>query len=202
MKIRNLKGFLAAYEKTEYWWEPLDRPIQWACRTMAGHTNQEEVFGKIALVNRTYRTNLHLGASGAEWKLAGVYVDKRVDNILAPLARIKEFSRDSLPPVVEAHERLVRLSYAVTKRVQNSFCAKYLSFHFPHAVPIFDNKAYNTSWRLVGRQLPNNPYPENWNSDYIYHCQAILLLMDYLRQQGYKDPNLKLIDNVLYKSNK
>jgi hypothetical protein len=200
MAVRNTKGFINAYTKAEYWWEPLDRPILTACRMMPNHVANEEVFAKIALVNRVYRANLHLGTTNAEWKLAELLVRMKFDNTIAQLRKLKSFSNKTKASVIAAHEDFVKIAYKVTKRVENSFCAKYLSSHFPAVLPIFDSKSYATSWKLKGGSLGKDLYDNNRNCDYGYHCEAILLLITDLRREGISNPNLKLIDSILYES--
>lgn len=200
MPIRSLKSFLRAYQEVKYDWKPLDEVIFRACREMRSHRSQPKIFAKIALINRTYRANLGRGSGvqWVEWKVANEYIKERTDSILAPLSKVKVFSRTSLPVVLEAHERFVQITHKVTNRVENSFCSKYLSFHFPDVVPIFDNKAYDTSRRLVRNQLKKGLGANRWNFHYIRHCGALLILIDYLRDHGYRNPKLKRIDNVLY----
>jgi hypothetical protein len=200
MAVRNTKDFIKAYRMAQYWWEPLDRPILTACRKMPNHVSNEEVFAKIALVNRVYRANLHLGTTDAEWKLATLLVKINFDNTIAQLRNLKSYSNKSKALVIATHEDFVKITYKVTKRVENSFCAKYLSSHFPAVVPIFDGKSYATSWKLKGRYLGKDLYHNNWNSDYGYHCEAILLLISDLRQERISNPSLKLIDKILYES--
>jgi hypothetical protein len=201
VSINNLNDFRSAYTTATYWWEPQDRPVIWACtKEMPNHSNVNEVFAKVSLVNRLYRANLHMGAKSAEWKVAETLVNERFDMSLSALRALSAFDPASLPTVLDAHECLVKIARSVTERTENSFAAKYLSFHFPAVVPIFDNNAYATGWKLVGRRLSSELYTNRLNCDYGYHCEAILLLVDHLKEHGVNEPNLKLIDNVLYDS--
>ena len=198
MKLRNIKDFIEVYRNVDYYFKPLDQAILRACKKIPDHNNKNEVFAKIALVNRTYRANLNLGAKNAEWHLAEKFVDKNIDNELSPLKNIRRFNLNSIERVVQTHEKLIQIAYTITKRVENSFSSKYLSFHFPKIVPIYDSYSYATSWRLIGNQVKATRYDENWNYDYGYHCEAILLLVEALLSNGIQNPDLKLVDCVLY----
>lgn len=156
------------------------------------------MFAKIALVNRLYSTNLQWAGANIERRLAEHLVKARVDDGLVPLRQIEKLDRSSIAPVVGVHEWLVEAVKKVTRRVENSFCAKYLSFHFPKCVPIFDGYAYENSWRVVKSQLPRGLYPDNWNRDFAYHAEAVLRLTDVLVGAGITDYSLKRIDYVLY----
>lgn len=47
-------------------------------------------------------------------------------------------------------------------------------------------------------QVKATRFDENWNYDYGYHCEAILLLVEALLSNGFQNPDLKLVDCVLY----
>src|SRR5437016_1628556 len=70
-RIKDLRSFLKEYQNHEqgikakdwhyYWWIPLDRPILTACKEHPDHSDYSEIFAKIALVNRMYRSQLGRG---------------------------------------------------------------------------------------------------------------------------------------------
>ena len=202
MKLRQIKDFIQADKNVDYYFRSLDEAILYACRKNPYHNNEEEVFAKIALVNRVYGANLYryLGRAGkeAEWRLAERFVQEKLDNKLLPLKDIRRFNRNSIDTIVQTHEKLVKVTYSITKKVQNSFCSKYLSFHFPKIIPIFDSYSYAASWNLVRKQVKATRFDESWNYDYGYHCEAVLLLVEALLRSGIKNPDLKLVDCVLY----
>ena len=141
MKLKQIKDFIQAYRNVDdyYYFKPLDQAILYACRKHPDHNNESEVFSKIALVNRTYGANLHryLGRASkdTEWRLAKTFVHEIIDNELLPLKHIRRFNRNSIDTIVQTHDKLIQIVYTITKRTQNSFCSKYLSFHFPKIVP-------------------------------------------------------------------
>ena len=141
-----------------------------------------------------------MGVRNAEWKLAELMVNKEVDKFIRDIGRLDRFCRSALNEVLALHEQLVCLAQEVTGRVENSFCAKYLSFHYPKIIPIFDNYAYGKSWELAGRDLPKGLYIANKNVDYCYHCEAVIRLMGLLLETGVAEPDIKVIDYVLYSS--
>jgi len=180
-----------------YWWKYLDRPILEICKDHPEHVKSELVFAKVALINRVYRTNLQMGSRDAEQRLADKLVAAKADRFISALTRIQTFDRRALPSILAVHETFVRLAYRITGRVENSFCSKYLSFHYPASVLIFDNYAY-AALKAIRDSVPRGLYPRNWNRRYAYHCEAVLILLDELRDRGINRPNLKLVDHVLY----
>lgn len=198
---RALADFLEAYRSASYDWERLDRILLDACAATPHHTNVGDVFAKVALINRTYRANLQMGAKNAEWDVAERLVRVGFDGTIADVLPPLRLNRETAPLVVDVHRRLVEVCREITGRVQNSFASKYLAFHAPLAVPIFDGWAYKASWDLVGQHatgwLAAKAKP---NADYGWHVEAVLLLAEHLRDAGVVDPDLKKIDIVLYGS--
>jgi len=194
--MKTMADFRAAYKHASHTWEPLDKVLLDACTSKPDHTDVSEVFAKVALVNRVYRANLHMGGKDAEWNLAKKLATAKFDDVLTVL-RPLTFARETAPAIVEAHGKLVGLCESVTGRVANSFASKYLSFHVPDAVPIFDQYAYSSSWALVGKKC-SGAWATGINEDYGWHAEAVVLLVEDLQTHGVASPSLKQIDIVLY----
>lgn len=198
MALKTVEDFVTAYHHADYRWEELDKPLIRFFAENPRHEDVKIVFGKITLVNRTYNTNLHMAGDEAEWRLARHFVSTSVDKIISPFQAVKRFGRHMLSDLMAVHSDLVSSANEVTHRNENSFCSKYLSFHFPETVPIFDQYAYVTSRRLIGSSLMRGMYLGQKNADYGYHCQAVATLVEALETSGVKDWRIKLIDNILY----
>jgi hypothetical protein len=167
------------------------------------HTVPDEVYAKIRLINRAYLANLHLGTKGAEWKVSERFVAGDADAVITPLRSLSEFSAESLPALLNAHERLLKMARQVTGKVHNSFISKYLHFHCSEVVPIFDNYAYDAIWKLA--HPPKSEYARyggRVNQEYGYYCGAMLKVTRLLREDGVESPRLKLLDVLLYPENR
>jgi hypothetical protein len=205
MPFKNMEKFCAAYKQLEakgglYSWTALDRALIGVCSATPHHVRVDEVFAKVAIINRTYRANLQLGARDAEWKVAEQFVNKgAADAIIAPLRRFSKFSSEALPSLLDSHEKLAKLVQKITKTVQNAFVSKYLHFHFPDTVPIFDSYSYNASWGLAPPpESEFGQYDQRLTRDYGYHCGALLQIIGQLRERGVESPKVKLLDVLLY----
>lgn len=205
--IHNIPWFLEQYRKiqtgirekdpTYYWWIPLDRPIISACRNNPGHSDPCEVAAKVALVNRMYSAQLGKGKMGkfvAEDKVTeSLVVSNRViDDFMRKLSKFTTLNRDNLPTVVECHNKLVEIIRKRLKLKTFSFSSKYLSFHFPRVVPIFDSKATTCARKILKADSAFRGY-----EPYEKHCRQILRLMEVLVEYKLK-PKVKTIDYVLY----
>jgi hypothetical protein len=195
----NLTAFIADYRRpADNSWIPLDRILLRACAEQPLHQSVPEVYAKVTLINRVYKANLEMIGRDAEWNLAELMVKKGADKFIGGIAALGGFRRAILNEVLAAHEQFVCLVQELTPRVENSFCAKYLSFHYPKTIPIFDQFAYTEARKLVGHDLPKGLYSGNKNADYGYHCEAVLRLMAHLVEAGVPEPDIKRIDEVLY----
>ena len=197
MNKPKIDRFIGAYRKYDpnYYYRYIDQAIFLTFQKYPNHTSPEQVFAKISLVNRIYRTNIQRRRKDAEWKLAELLVDKKFDNAITPLKTIKNLDAATLPEIVGIHERFVNIAKKVLRVRATSFCSKYLHFHFPKIIPIFDSKAYETAWKLVGNEINDS---DMGISDYGCYCLTILNLIEKLNIYGIRSANLKAIDYLLY----
>lgn len=178
----------------------LDQQIFSLVNRYPDHENLEAVVAKVIFVNRVYRTNLHLSRKGAELRLAKRFVKARktTDAVVRSVRMLGRFSRKSEPAVSQAHQRLVEVVSRVTQRDEESFCSKYLSFHAPKTVPILDQYAYESAWRLVGHRFERGLFAGTRNRNFRCHAACVLELIDLLGEKGQKRVDLKWLDYVLY----
>lgn len=178
-----------------YWWIPLDRPIFGACIDHPTHSDSCEVYAKVALINRMYSAQLGRGKISkdkAEVQVARALFQSDIDKFIEPLFGLDGLNETVLPEVLKCHDRLVRIVRQGTGKDELSFSSKYLSFHVPRVVPIFDSKASKTA-----RDILKGFFSFRGYGFYEKHCRRILNLMDFLIKGGIK-PNLKIIDYVLF----
>lgn len=168
MKKAKIDKFLAAYKKydPDYYYRYIDEAISRVFQKYPRHTSLEQVFAKISLVNRVYRANIERKRKGAEWELAEHLVDNKFDNTITPLKKIRKFDAGTLPEIVGVHERFVNIAKKALRVRAASFCSKYLHFHCPMIIPIFDSRAYETAWKLVGKEINDS---DDDISDYGYY---------------------------------
>jgi hypothetical protein len=199
----NFQQFVAAYKDAErgtrdkdpahYWRCPLDRIITSACRDNSGHSDVCEVFAKVAIVNRMYRTKLELGGEDQEWQVAEALVMANTDEILTHLNQLGTFGQETMRAVLDSHTRLVQIIHEATNRDEVSFISKYLNFHVPKLVPIIDRRA-----EARAREITAGVYGMNKGGRYEQHLNRLLYLLNQLSANDVMNPDLKLVDHVLY----
>lgn len=205
VRIPDINWFLEEYKKIEsgirdkdpnyYWWIPLDRPILAACKNQPHNSDYCEVYAKVALVNRMYSALLGKGKVPkyeAEDKVAQALCGSDIDNFIEPLFGYDTLTEAILPQVEKCHERLVEIIRLVLGNYSLSFSSKYLSFHVPKVVPIFDSKAVTVSKQILKGISRFQGY-----TAYETHCRRILRLITILAEKEIK-PDVKIIDYVLY----
>jgi hypothetical protein len=198
VKKATIDKFIAAYKKYDPDYDDsryLNEAISQTFQKYPHHTSTEQVFAKISLVNRVQRANIVRRRKGAEWTLAEFLVNKKFDNTITPLKKIRKFDAETLPEIVDVHKRFVNTAKKVLRIRAVSFCSKYLHFHFPKIIPIFDSKASETAWKLVGKEIKDC---YGYRSDYEHYCLAILNIIEKLSLHGIRSININAIDHLLY----
>jgi hypothetical protein len=174
-----------------YSWKLLDQAIFDLVNKYPQHSDLEAVYAKICLINRVYRANMQMAFSGAEIKLAEHFQNRHqtIDGILQSLESLT-FSRESIVQIVMAHKRIEQISFEVLNKKSTSFTAKYLNFHLPDVVPIYDNWSKTNLEKLIGRKISEGAFSE--------YCEGILIIYEELVNKGIRKPSLKIIDCILY----
>jgi hypothetical protein len=179
---------------TYYWWHALDTILMEMCAVRPDHVNVSQVYAKVSIINRVYRANLHMGTDSPEWKVAEAFVENNADEVIAPLRRMRAFDNQTLATVSQCHGDLLNIAHRATNKHPISFCSKYLAFHFPSVVPIYDSLSRTNAQTLTQGQKTTG------DGEYTDHCQRVLLLLKALGDEGIASPQLKLIDCILYGS--
>ena len=199
--MKTVQWFINEYRNAHntYSWPLLDEAIFSTVRKYPLHDDVSSAYAKVVLINRVYRANIQMCRKGAEDLLALGLV-KEADSLINPLSTLRVFNKESSDIVVDVHNNFVKLIQRSvrTNWICNSFASKYLNFHYPQIVPIFDSNAYSTAWELVGDRLPRGLYMDRANRDFCIFCAYVLELADELRSQGIKHINIKFIDAVLH----
>ena len=200
MNKQEIIKLLSEYNKArgDYYFKYLDETLFDLCKKFPDHTDEQKVFAKVAIINNVYRANLHMSGRGAEQRLAAHLVKVKFDDKIELLRNMSAFDKATINDIVRIHGYFVRLTDNLLGKRAISFCSKYLNFHFPNIVPIFDSRAYKTIWRYVGAELNHLDYDDKINADYAYFCDAILEIVKILEANHVKHPSLKIIDVLLY----
>ena len=189
------------YQKKEKRWEFLNGILYDMCSENPEHNNIDIIAGKVILIGRSYAAALERGRGTPGTvddfyydKVAHVMKNQAIDSINDPSKNI-----DKIAEVLKTHRMLVDMFAEIidgNNPNRRSFASKYLHFHCPRFVYLYDNNAKSAASKIV--QYPNktplnnltiNEYDEQYGE---FVCR-ILELKAYLRC----NPSPREIDEFL-----
>lgn len=179
----------AEYVRT---WCEMDRCLYGFFGAHIDHTQEEFVHAKVLLVNRCYQAYAHLRIKEEDLskRLCQLeWLDKEIAAVIPAL----DFEDWALKAVVELHRRLVDKGHEWCGAKLESFFSKYLHFHCPKVVPIYDSR----SWRALNDFFPKKLKA---NRGYYYEgfCACYLELYQHLCTSYQRSITIREIDVVLY----
>lgn len=127
-------------------WEVGNRALYDLCAKHPGHVTDEEIAAKIWLIGRSYAASIERRRGNDGVEVDDFYRDvvvpemkrARVDRWFQPL---RDLRRPGSAAVVPVHKRLTDLFGSISGLQKRSLASKYLHFHFPRAVYLFDERA-------------------------------------------------------------
>ena len=181
------------------------------CAEQSRHNNPVVVAGKLELVGRAYSAAPSRGTKIDKFyaDLAEAVVEQHValDAAITEAHEIKQPSLDGLPLILKAHALLNGLVVdfinskipgggprSVNHRI--SFCSKYLHFHVPTAVPIYDSIAQNALQdRLKAGQFEAARRHSDFAGTYAVFCRKLIA---YASATHSEDWTPRSVDAELY----
>ena len=172
------------------------------CRKYPEHHRVDEIVAKVWLIGRSYAAAIERRRAAGKSSGDDFYVDRvgpkirgaRIDRWLAPL---RGLTRPDAALVVPAQARLTELFREVSGTEKRSLASKYLHFHFPRAVYIFDERASRGIRRVTDaqhlRQLPFKEFDDTYARFYL-RCHAF---HDELEALMGRRVTPREVDNVL-----
>lgn len=180
-------------------WTFGNRVLYRMCEENPDHTEVGTVAGKVRLIGRSYavaveRRVIPAGADAVsleefyEHHIAPALIESDLDQKLKSLQQSGEFSAESLPEVLDAHYHLVFVLRRLTHQDKRSFASKYLHFHAPAQVPIFDSIAARVLSQMLPRRRIRRGIPGGFDQTY---TRFVSLLLD-LRHEIESDHGVRL----------
>jgi hypothetical protein len=175
-----------------YDWRKMDECLYGFFQQHPGHSESEleYVCAKVCLVNRAYRAKLHLQVSEKDFAEHLCKIGW-LNEAIRELNEYSDFSSESLAKVIEHHRRLVEMGREWANL--ESFCSKYLHFHCPGVVPIYDTRA----WQSLKKYYPSRL---KWNVPYYYgdFCNCFLEFYQWAQVAIPGKVSVKSLDVFLY----
>ena len=174
--IQLSKVFVRRALKQHSVWDLGNAALYDLCRKHPDHRSVDAIVAKVWLIGRSYAASIERGRGQPSVDGENFYVDTvapkirgaRIDRWLKPL---RGLTRPDAAVVVPAHKRLTELFWKIAGKEKRSLASKYLHFHFPKAVYIFDERA-SRGIRLAMssqhlREFPFDEYDDTYARFYL-----------------------------------
>lgn len=207
--IKDEKRVLALYKNfsktVRINWEFGNNILYKMCEENPKHNNSDVVVGKIWLIGRSYAAAIERRKGGK--KKGDFYFDvvapkmKKIGKELDK--KIKELSQPSANHIVDllcTHKFLTDVFNDISKLQKRSLASKYLHFHCPSKVFIYDSRARDAIHKFVKRpdkSILKNLQPDKYDKDYGDFVCRILELKNFLETKLKKSLTPRDIDNFL-----
>lgn len=202
-KVLDLYKHFATTKKKD--WEFGNSVLYKMCKENPKHNDSNVVVGKIWLIGRSYAAAIERRKDGR--KTGDFYHDvvaPEMEKISKELdKRIKELSRSASEDCINllcTHKFLTKTFNKISHLEKRSLASKYLHFHCPEKVFIYDSRASDAIHKLVDR--PNRSIlkklkPKDYDNSYASFVCSILELKKFLETKLKKNLSPRDIDNFL-----
>jgi hypothetical protein len=175
-------------------WTFGDRILYRMCEEHPAHEKVEVVVGKVWLIGRSHAaaverrvipTDTDRVGNDAfyEFHVAPALIKSDLDLKIQHVRQHPEFSREALPAILEAHQHLLALFEQITKQQKRSLASKYLHFHAPAQVPIYDSIAARMLLRIMPKRRMKRGVPGEFDAPYMRFSLLMLDLREEIERE-------------------
>ena len=207
--IKNEKKVLKLYKKfstkNDSKWTFGNKILYKMCEENPKHTDPDVIVGKIWLIGRSYAAaierrkgakqetdNFYFDIVAPNMKRIGRKLDKKISTLLK--------SSSDIESLLTTHKFLTDEFNKITNLQKRSLASKYLHFHCPEKVFIYDsraNKAINKLVTLSDKTILNNLSSTKYDNEYGKFVWKVLELKHFLEKELNNHLNPRDIDNFL-----
>lgn len=147
-----------SFQKKCNLWSVADEELYALCKKYPDHSDRHAVIAKLWVIGRTYAAALERRKKriATTDELYQEVADRLCEKLDADIARVKRFtalSPEALKEVLYLHNKMI--DYLKAEREAQTFpqkrslASKYLHFHLPNLVPIYDSRVSTEIVKLV-----------------------------------------------------
>lgn len=165
------------------------------CRKNPKHKNSDVIVGKVWLIGRSYAAAIERRKNTSEINAGddfyfnvvapkmleiGEELDKRIDN----LKKFDSITKDNLKEIVGTHLFLTNVFQEISGQDKRSLASKYLHFHVPNMIYIYDSRAIRGARSYVNpdKQLRALLVPFG-DKEYIELVIRLFAFQEYVKNQ-------------------
>jgi hypothetical protein len=197
----NVRFVKSALERQSAW-DLGNQTLYDLCRKHPDHGSVDVIVAKMWLIGRSYASSIERrrdsqSASGDDFYLDTVGPKIKRAGIYTWFDALRELSRPNLSVVVPVHKRLTDMFREISGLEMRSLASKYLHFHFPRAVYIYDERA-SSAIRLIRPRLRlSAPACDRYDTTYARFFQGCTPFHDELEHLLGRAVTPREVDKVL-----
>lgn len=191
-------------------WTPLTRVLYDLCEKHPDHNRNAEIAAKVLLIGRSHAAAVERGVRnepGAirdttrfyRHRIATPIRRSGIDVHIAKLRDIGTISPENAATVLAAHVRLTDVIASSINFRKRSFISKYLHFHAPLAVPIYDSLAAAALRRYVVGRVTVPAHWKAYDREYTLFVIRYLHLHELIRERFGHSLGPRQMDRLLWK---
>jgi len=201
------KSSLIKLEKTPWDWG--NSVLYDMCKSNPGHNNESKALGKIWIIGRSYSAAIERGAGKHRDESKDFYAEKvgpmlarsDIDKWIKKLTKIGRITESNIEILLEIHAEFVEEIHGITDKKKRSLASKYLHFHAPESVFIYDSIANKEIRSLLREETPRFSYKKGYDDTYSQFVTRCLYLRDEIIEPRMKKKiTPRFLDKVLLSS--
>jgi hypothetical protein len=176
------------------------------CKNNLTHKKEDIALAKMWLIGRSYSAAIERGAgehvkSSVDFyaeKVAPMLVSSDIDKWINKLNKIGRITDSNYEELLKAHFKLMNKIIKITDKSKRSLVSKYLHFHSPETVFIYDSIANKSIRVLLSKEKRNFNYIKGYDNAYSLFVVRCLYLRDKVIEPKIgKTVSPRFIDKVL-----
>lgn len=210
--IADYKAFLKQKQTQQNYYKVGNEVLYEMCKKYPHHDDIGVIISKTLLIGRSYsaaieRTSKNVNKGDDYYtdivgpillkKAKSIKLDTRLDDLNAKSLDYK----DCVEEVLRLHKQLLEIYVVISGMEKRSLASKYLHFHCPGKVLIYDSRADKAACKLVQRpDVPrerNSTNSSDYDRTYAIFVSRILAIANELEMVMGERPTPRMIDDFL-----
>ena len=180
------------------------------CETYPHHDDIDIIASKVLLIGRSYAATVERGRTNNSIinnddyyyeHIAPAFMGSEVlDQKLEELKLEKGDYIDNIDRVLYLHNEIVSICKklkGLEELTKRSFASKYLHFHCPDKVLIYDSRAAAAIRKVVQRPNINEEWKTEYDSEYVDFCTRVIEMSKCIEERTGSRPCPRQVDNFL-----
>lgn len=192
--------------KEYQYWDLGNKILYDLCKKYPKHTEVDEIFAKIWLIGRSYsvaierrKSNRDISNDEFYKKVCNTIKQNKIDKKLDKLKSLSKYNEETIKIILEVYEDINKIFKELTGINKTSLISKYLHFHFPEIVPIYDSRAKKSISILISKNddFKKKDSKNTKKGEYERFCYKILWILEEMRKTSKKNISLRDLDKYL-----